>query len=196
MCLLWNLWSVVPRDIRSELPCTWPRYDSCYAVYKEKGMCWKPSTVKAVISGTEQSGRLLTRTCLRGPFCFTIPSTSSSISNMMVKKVNQWCLVGYFVDYICSMQWKLWQKLNRKCDGDTWQVINWQIKWLCPSTSLPDKHTKIHIKYYILIFRKLQYPGTLWFWKCQLSQLLLYVFWCKTYIRSLKRISIHRILGF
>ena len=44
---------------------------------------------------------------------------------MMVKKVNQWCLVGYFVDYICSMQWKLWQKLNRKCDGETWQVINW-----------------------------------------------------------------------
>ena len=41
--------------------------------------------------------------------------------------------------------------------------IKWQIKWL--SVHEFARYTKIHIKYNILISRKLQYPAR--FWRCQ-----------------------------
>jgi hypothetical protein len=34
-------------------------------------------------------------------------------------------------------------------------------------------YTKVYVAYNILTFGKLQYPATLWCWRCQISHLLL-----------------------
>ena len=62
--------------------------------------------------------------------------------------------------------------MNRNCDMEN-RVVHKVTNKMVRSVHVVARYTKIHIRYKILISRKLQYLTILWCQRCQITQILL-----------------------
>jgi len=86
---------------------------------------------------------------IRGPLHDTTKSISSTVVNMMIKRVKCWCCVDCFRLY---MHFVTESVTKGECKVKQGNRTGYQV------TSYMVRYTKIHVRYNVLVYGKFQYP--------------------------------------